>query len=73
MVKSSRYVGPEPDHFHMLSLNLGSSTSWKPQGLSRPVQGLLALLKNGKSRRTRYNSGGRGSVGIVGRELEVEK
>ena len=28
----------------MLSWNLGASTSWNPQGLSRPVQGLLYLL-----------------------------
>ena len=27
-----------------LSLNLGASTSWNPQGLSRPVMGLLYLF-----------------------------
>jgi len=27
-----------------LSWNLGTSSSWKPQGLSRPIQGLLYLL-----------------------------
>jgi hypothetical protein len=27
-----------------LSTNLGASTSWTPQGLSRPVMGLLYLL-----------------------------
>jgi len=27
-----------------LSRNLGASTSWNPQGLSRPVMGLLYLL-----------------------------
>ena len=26
-----------------LSLNLGASTSWNPQGLSRPVMGLLCF------------------------------
>jgi hypothetical protein len=26
-----------------MSLNLGASTSWNPQGLSRPVMGLLCL------------------------------
>jgi hypothetical protein len=26
-----------------LSLNLGTSTSWSPQGLSKPVMGLLYL------------------------------
>jgi hypothetical protein len=26
-----------------LSCNLGASTSWNPQGLSRPVMGLLYL------------------------------
>jgi hypothetical protein len=29
-----------------LSRNLGASTSWNPQGLSRPVMGLLYLLHN---------------------------
>ena len=29
---------------HQLSRNLGASTSWIPQGLSRPVQGLLYLF-----------------------------
>jgi hypothetical protein len=29
---------------YRLSCNLGASTSWNPQGLSRPVQGLLLLL-----------------------------
>ena len=28
-----------------LALNLVASTSWNPQGLSRPVQGLLYLTK----------------------------
>jgi len=28
-----------------LSLNLGASTSWNPQGLSRPVMGLLYLYR----------------------------
>jgi hypothetical protein len=28
-----------------LSKNLGASTSWSPKGLSRPVMGLLYLLK----------------------------
>jgi hypothetical protein len=28
-----------------LSLNLGASISWNPQGLSRPVMGLLYLIK----------------------------
>jgi hypothetical protein len=27
----------------LLSKNLGASTSWNPQGLSRPVMGLLYL------------------------------
>jgi len=27
-----------------LSRNLGASTSWNPQGLSRPAMGLLYLL-----------------------------
>jgi len=27
-----------------LSWNLGTSTSWNPQGLSRPVEGLLLLF-----------------------------
>jgi len=49
-----------------LSLNLGASTSWRSQGLSRAIQGLLALLKNGKSRRTMHSSEGGGRVGIVG-------
>jgi len=29
---------------YRLSWNMGASTSWKPQGLSRPVMGLLYLL-----------------------------
>jgi hypothetical protein len=29
-----------------LSTNLGASTSWTPQGLSRPVMGLLYLLRS---------------------------
>ena len=29
-----------------LSWNLGASTTWKPQGLSRPVMGLLYLFTN---------------------------
>jgi hypothetical protein len=28
-----------------LSRNLGASTSWNPKGLSRPVMGLLYLLR----------------------------
>jgi len=32
------------NHLHVpLPLNLGASTSWNPQGLSRPVMGLLYL------------------------------
>jgi hypothetical protein len=31
-----------------LSTNLGASTSWSPQGLSRPVMGLLKNTYNGK-------------------------
>jgi len=30
-------------HFNMLSRNLGASNSWNPQGLSRPVMGLIHL------------------------------
>jgi hypothetical protein len=30
-----------------LSGNLGASTSWNPQGLSRPVMGLLYLKEKG--------------------------
>ena len=41
--------------------------------MSRLAQGLLALLKNGNCRRTRYSSEFCSRVGIVGRELEVEK
>ena len=33
-----------------LSCNLGASTSWNPQGLSRPVMGLLFTFRMGKSR-----------------------
>jgi len=30
---------------YRFSLNLGVSASWKPKGLSRPVQGLLYTYK----------------------------
>ena len=35
-----------PYHLHMtlLVMNLKASTSWNPQGLSRPIQGLIYLL-----------------------------
>jgi hypothetical protein len=36
-----------------LSCNLGASTSWNPQGLSRPVMGLLYLLPFEKALRRR--------------------
>ena len=35
-----------PTFMCRLFWNLGTSTSWNPQGLSRPVQGLLYLLPN---------------------------
>jgi hypothetical protein len=41
--------------------------------LSRLAQRLLALISNEKCRRTRYSSEFSSRVGIVGRELEVEK
>ena len=37
-------LGDEPYHLHV-SLNLGASTSWNSQGLSRPVMGLLNSLR----------------------------
>jgi hypothetical protein len=39
-----------------LSWNLGASTSWNPQGLSRPVMGLLYLLYTWSSLSDRINS-----------------
>ena len=44
-----------------LSLNLGTSTSWNPQGLSRPVMGLICL-KTREFEATRYHAWSEGSV-----------
>jgi len=46
--KGGRCVGLTilPPSFCQLSLNLEASTSWKPQGLSRSVQGLLYLFSS---------------------------
>ena len=45
-VNGGRWVGLTilPPIICRLSWNLGASTSWNPQGLSRPVMGLLYLL-----------------------------
>jgi len=37
-----------------LSRNLGASTSWNPQGLSRPVMGLLYLVRRNSCRNHIY-------------------
>ena len=42
-VKAAGTLGWQPYHLHVLSWNRGTSTSWNPQGLSRPVMGLLYL------------------------------
>ena len=47
-LKAAGAWGWQPCHLHVLSWNQGASTSWNPQGLSRPVMGLfLLLLGNG--------------------------
>ena len=49
-VKVTSAYGWQPDQLHVPTFmcwmlwNLGASTSWNPQDLSRPVQGLLYLL-----------------------------
>jgi hypothetical protein len=43
-VKAAGAQGCQPSHLHVpIVLKSGSLTSWNPQGLSRPVMGLLYL------------------------------
>jgi len=44
---------------HLLSSNLGASVSWNPQGLSRPVMGLLYLFFVHDNSRTKLRIGGK--------------
>jgi len=43
-VKAASLQGWQPYNLHVLSLNFGTSSSWKPQGLSRLEMGLLLLF-----------------------------
>jgi hypothetical protein len=43
VVKVAGAYGWQPYHLYVLSWNLGASTSWNPQGLSRPVMELIYL------------------------------
>ena len=56
--------------------NLGTSTSWNPQGLSRPVMGLLLypeLPKEGEEEEEEEEEGGGGGGGGGGGEEEEER